>query len=63
MRKARSLAEANQRLEAEDTVANAQRFDATMRRVLTVSKTELAKREAAYQADRPAVKRGRKKSA
>jgi hypothetical protein len=34
--------------------AAVQRFDGTMRRILTVSKDELTKREAAYQKTRPA---------
>lgn len=34
----------------------AQRFDTTMQRLMTVSKDELAKREATYQKSRPAKK-------
>jgi hypothetical protein len=44
-------------LEDDDPQRNAARFDQTMRKLLTVSKDELAQREAAYQESRPKKKR------
>lgn len=42
--------------ESDERPAAAQRFERTMRRILSVPKAELVKREAAYQKSRPQKK-------
>ena len=52
-----AMAREDDRKEYREGPDAAQRFDTTMRRILSVPKSELTKREAAYQKT-PRVKRG-----